>query len=136
MARHYKNPPVIEAASQSVDELLSWAETESVRLGNVERVRLYLTRFPEIIDAVSFAISVTRKHLPQAYLYLDLYEDPEIEDGHLILYARLKHYDADTMNSIRRAREEYRPLFAGKEGWLFLTTDFRQHNPLLTCPCD
>lgn len=111
---------------QSVERLLSWLKAESVQLGNVEGVRRYLTTYSELIGIIPCAILAIRKYLPQAHLYLDLYEDPEIEDEHLIVYVRLTHYDEDTMLRIQRAREEYRPLFSGKGGWLFVTTDFRQ----------
>lgn len=64
--------------------------------------------------------------LRDAQFTLEVYEDPEIDDKHLVLYVRFKNYDRDVMESIRNVRKKCREMLVGKSGWLHVTTDFQR----------
>jgi len=107
---------------ESVLELLA----ENVRLHDPNRIREYLLRFTEIIDVVPRAVDAARRHFPEAQLIMEVYEDPEIEDCYLVLYVRLKQYDDSFVERLEKAEAEFLDHLADKEGWLQLTTDFRE----------
>jgi len=98
---------------------------QGVRIRQLRNTYEYLRQFPEMMDVVERAVSLARSRLPEAQLQLEVYQDPENEDEHLVLYARFPRYDASTMERIRLVRALYRPLLSGKSGWFLLTTDFR-----------
>jgi len=112
---------------ESVLELLA----ENVRLHDSNRIREYLLRFTEIIDVVPRAVDAARRHFPEAQLIMEVYEDPEIEDCYLVLYVRLKQYDDSIVERLERAEAEFLDHLADKEGWLQLTTDFREAEDVL-----
>jgi|GEM_PF-629832 len=114
-----------ESIHANIKRLLESLVSQGVRIGQLRKTYEYLMRFPEMMDVVEQAVSLARDHLPAAQLQLEVYQDPENEDEHLVLYARFPRYDAATMESIRSVRALYRPLLSGKSGWFLLTTDFR-----------
>ena len=108
MGRIYVNPPELDLEVNS------------------EKVSDYLLRFPDMLETVNQVVRTVREHLPEAQLELVVYHDPEIEDEHLVLYARFPRYTPAVMERIRAARRAYSPYIRGKSGWILLTTDFRQ----------
>lgn len=97
-----------------------------VRIPNPEEVQDYLLRFPDMIDIVSRVVRIAREHLPESDLSLEVYHDPEVEDRYLVLYARAREYDEAFMDRIEEAEKSFINLLTHKEGWLQLTTDFRE----------
>jgi hypothetical protein len=91
-----------------------------------DRARKYLLQFTDLLDVTPKVIDVAKKYFPEAQLVMDVYQDPEINDDHLVLYVRLNHYDKSVIERLRKARAEFRNYLANKKGWIHLTTDFRK----------
>lgn len=106
--------------------LLSWLVAHRVLLQDPDRIIDYLLQFPELLEVIPIAVQATLEHLPEAQLTLSLYRDPEAEDRYLTLYARLKRYDESLVERIEKAEARFLDLLADREGWLQLTTDFRE----------
>jgi hypothetical protein len=128
-------------AKEKVDELMEHLSKDpQVRVKNPKLVRRYLYKFNDMIDVVPKAVNAAKRHFPKAQLVLDLYEDPEIEDRHLVLYVRLWSYDESVMERVREARTELKSFIdrleetekeflhhlVERRGWLQLTTDFQK----------
>jgi len=116
-------------------------QEQQVRIKNTDKVKKYLMEFGGIFDVVQKAVNSAKKHFPEAQLVLDLYEDPEMDNRHLVLYVRLKKYNELVMEKVREAREEYREDLitrinktgsefwddlVDKKGYIFMTTDFQK----------
>ena len=101
-------------------------EENDVLLRNARGVEEYLLEFPGIMDVLPRAIQAVRKHLPEAQMILDVYRDPEIEDRYLMLCVRTKHYNESFVDRLEKAESEFIGALADTEGWLQLTTDFRE----------
>jgi len=112
--------------SEEVRRILRLLEDEGVHLKHLNRVEAHLLEFPNIMDVLPKAVQAAKKHLPEAQLILDVYRDPEIQDCYLVLCVRLKNYDESFMDRLEAAEAEFIDHLADKEGWLQLTTDFRQ----------
>lgn len=69
-----------------------------------------------MLETAERAIYITQKYLLEAQLWLEVYQDSEIEDEHLVIYARFKKYDKSTLEKIELVRKEYRPFLIGKSG--------------------
>ncbi len=109
-----------------IESLLSQLQELGVGLGAQEEIREYLLKFPDLIEVIPLAINAARVHLPEAQLFLEVYKDPEIEDQYLMLYVRVQNYDESVIERIEAAESDYIDLLIGKEGWLQMSTDFRQ----------
>jgi len=121
--REIEETPSIVA---EIVSLLDRLQQLGVRLGKQGEIRDYLLQFPELIEVIPLAVRATLNHLPKAQLFLKVYRDPEIEDQYLVLYVRVQRYDESVMERIEAAEREYIDLLIGKEGWLQLSTDFRE----------
>ncbi len=132
----YRNGPLREpkmtstigtsAISQDIERLLKWLIENGVRLINPNEIRQYLLNFPDLLDVVPVAVRAAHKHLPKAQLVLQVSYDQEIEDAYLAFYVRLKQYDKSVLERIEDAESEFIDLLADTNGWLQLTTDFRE----------
>jgi len=109
-----------------IDSCLENLQKQGIKLKDPEKIRDYLLRFPDIIEIIPRVIAVVRKCLPDAWLFLEVYKDPEIDDQYLILYARFREYDETTLKRIEEAEAGYLDWFTDKEGWLQLSTDFQE----------
>jgi hypothetical protein len=114
------------AISSDIDSLLRKWHHSGIHMSAPQRIRDYLFRFPDMLETAERAIYITQKYLLGAQLWLEVYQDPEIDDEHLVIYARFKKYDKSTLEKIELVRKEYRPFLIGKSGWLILTTDFKE----------
>jgi len=93
---------------------------------NPHSIREYLLRFTELLDVIPEAVDAAKKHFPEAQLVMDVYQDPEIADCYLVLYIRLKHYDDSVIERLEKAEAQFLGQLVNKEGWIQLTTDFRE----------
>ena len=109
-----------------IETLLRGIREQGVVLGRIDQVREYLLQFPDLLDIVPVVIYSTRKHFPEGQLTLDIYRDPEIEDQYLVLYVRLAHYDETTLDRLQKAEAAFLDALSDREGWIQLTTDFRE----------
>lgn len=116
---------VTTSLTRQINDLLWRLRQQGVRLNRPEEIQEYLLLFPDTIEALEETVKCASKVLVEAQLGLEVYRDPEIQDQHLVLYARLKTYPENVMEQIRIAREKSRGYLLGKKGWLHLTTDFR-----------
>lgn len=112
--------------TREIDNCLQWLESRGVRLKNIEEIREYFLQFSDMIDATKEIVSAVMARLHGIQLTLEVYQDPEIDDKHLVLYARRKNYDEDMMRKIRDVRKQFRKYLIDKSGWLHLTTDFQK----------
>jgi len=110
---------------QRISSTLNQIQALKVYVPNPKEVQDYLMRFPDMVEVVGEVARIALERLPEAWLSLEVYHDPEVEDEHLVLYARFRQYDGTTMERIRSIRKDYRRLLVGKSGWIILTTDFR-----------
>ncbi len=89
-------------------------------------MREYLLRFPDMIHLTPFVCEmVWERFRSSAQLSVEVYQDPEIEDEHIIIYVRQANYDVDIMDTIEKIHATYKSKLTGKSGWLLVTTDFR-----------
>ena len=107
----------------SVDDLIIWLES-NVEINNRTHIKNYLSLFSDLIDLIPIAVSVAKKHFPEAHIVVDVYKDTEIEDSYIVLYIRLSHYDESFIERLAEAESEILPLLVNKSGWIQLTTDF------------
>lgn len=119
-------PSVETSIFSEIEVLLSRLRANRVRLSEPDQIIDYLLQFPNLLDVIPLAVRAARKYLPEAQLVLSLYRDPEAKDQYLTLYIRLKNYDESVVERIERAEAEFLDRLADKEGWLQLTTDFRE----------
>ncbi len=100
-----------------------------------EKVRDYLLRYFDLTSLIPLVCSMARKKFAlEAYLSLELYRDPEIEDEYLVLYVRQENYDERIMDKIEDVCDEYEVMLSGKSGWLLVTTDFSPPHESIICP--
>ncbi|MCS6773432.1 MAG: hypothetical protein RMM31_08580 [Anaerolineae bacterium] len=111
-------------ADLPVEVALDELERAGVCIEGRDRVVHYLTAFPSLIQTLFRAVSAAREHLPEAELTLEVYQDPEIDDPHLVLYARQETYDPSFMERLERAEATYIDDLKYSKGWLNLATDF------------
>lgn len=98
---------------------------QRVLLTNPEEIYDYLLRFPDLIGVIDKVVLIARTYLQDAQHSLEVYHDTESDDEHLVLYARCRAYDEQTVDRIRSVRGRYGPLLVGKSGWLIFTIDFQ-----------
>jgi len=106
-----------------IDDLIIWLES-NVKINNRTHIKNYLSLFSDLIDLIPIAVSVAKKHFPEAHIVVDVYKDPEIEDSYIVLYIRLSQYDESFIERLAEAESEILPLLVNKSGWIQLTTDF------------
>lgn len=111
--------------TREIDDTLQELLDMGIQIRNFDEVRTYLMEFPDMIGATAEVARIARDRLQDAQLTLEVYHDPEVDDDHLIMYARFQDYGADIMEKIRRVRRLCRDFPVGKKGRLLLTTDFK-----------
>jgi hypothetical protein len=98
--------------------------SNQVEVNNPKSIKLYLSRFKELIDLLPTAIGIARKHFPEARIVLDIYLDPEIKDSYIVLYIRLGQYEDSFIERLSFAEKELLPLLVNKKFWIQLSSDF------------
>jgi len=87
----------------------------------------YLIKHYDMKDVVFAACVAARESLDLRYqLSLELYQDPEEDDEHLVLFVRQNKYDKDIMKTIEAIDEKFDSDMKGKSGWFLVTTDFER----------
>lgn len=125
MTKYWKTD-VTSSLVAEIDALLAQLHQFGVILGNQGEIRDYLVQFPDLIEVIPQAVRATLSHFPAAQLFLDVYSDPEIQDQYLVLYVRVQKYDESIIQRIEEAEGEYLGFLTDKQGWLQLSTDFRE----------
>ena len=86
-----------------------------------------LLNYPDIIDLIiPICELVKEKFKHPAQVLLEVYHDPEIVDEYISIEIRQRKYDESVMKRIKEIRPDYNDKLIDKEGWIFVTTDFRQ----------
>ncbi len=112
----------------NIIKFLERAKSLGVIIPRSNMVTNYLETHTQIISALETILQMVLKNLRSADQFiLDLYQDQELDDEFLIIYARQKNYLSDFMEQIEYIREKYQNHFSNIED-IFLTTDFQ--NPL------
>ncbi len=107
----------------SIDKLIEELSNQ-VEVNNPKFIKHYLLRFRDLMKLLPLAISIAKKHFPEAKIVIDVYADPEVEDSYIILYIRHREYNDTFIERLEAAESELLPLLTNKKGWLQLTTDF------------
>jgi hypothetical protein len=118
-----ENKTFTSIKNKTIDKLIEDLSNQ-VEVNNPKSIKLYLTRFRELIDLLPTAISIARKHFPEARIVLDVYLDPEIKDSYIVLLVRVSQYDDSFIERLTVAESELLPLLVNKKGWIQLSTDF------------
>ncbi len=123
-------PRYPESETRSVylelNSLLKELQELGVKLLNQKEINEYLLSFPDLIEVTRRAVFAALRHMPDAQLVMKVYQDPEIEDRYLAIYARFEDYDESTLERIEAAESEYIELLSDRDGWIQLSTDFRE----------
>ncbi len=112
--------------TREVDCILKEFQGMGIRINKPDELHEYLFSFPEIVDVMIDIVMTAYRELPKAGFTLQVYRDPEVDDQHLVLFARFQSYDEFTMEKIKEVRKAFRERLAGKKGWILLTTDFQK----------
>lgn len=112
--------------TDEVLRVLRELESNGVSLKDKANVHEYLLLFPGLIDVLQEAVKSVRKHLGGCQLIVEVYRDPEIEDHYLKLCVRLKGYDESVLERLEAAEAEFIDRLVHVEGWLQVTTDFKE----------
>lgn len=111
--------------TREIDSCLKELQRRGMRFNKIDQIREYLLKFPDMIETTVRIAELAIIYLPEAKFTLEVYQDPEIEDIHLVLYVRFEDYEQSVMEKIREIRRKCRGHLIGKTGWLHLTTDFQ-----------
>jgi len=110
-----------------ITKVLSQVEALGILIPDSEDVRNYLLHFTDIIDLIiPICELVKEKFKYPAQVLLEVYHDPEIVDEYISIEIRQRKYDESVMKRIKEIRPDYNDKLIDKEGWIFVTTDFRQ----------
>jgi hypothetical protein len=110
--------------NKTIDKLIEDLSNQ-VDVKNPKRIKHYLLRFRDLIDLVPIAVSIARKHFPEARIVLDVYLDPEIKDSYIVLLVRVSQYDDSFIERLTVAESELLTLLVNKKGWIQFSTDFK-----------
>ncbi len=92
----------------------------------VAEVRSYLDSHADMYGVTEEICKAARREFgPEAFLTLQVYHDPEIDDEYLVLYVRLRTYGPDTMSRIRSVADAFENELCQTSGSILMTTDFR-----------
>jgi hypothetical protein len=92
---------------------------------NPQEVTFYLIEHPELARLVPRVCGATREALGnEVELSLEVYQDPEIDDRYLTLYARKEKYESDIFECLQAISEGFNDRLAEISGYFLLTTDF------------
>jgi hypothetical protein len=110
-----------------IGQVLSQVEALEILIPDSEDVRNYLLHFPDIIDLIiPICELVKEKFKHPTQILLEVYHDPEIIDEYITIEIRQQKYDESVMKRIEEIRPEYNEKLIDKEGWIFVTTDYRK----------
>jgi len=98
-----------------------------VRVPRPSAVAAYLQSDPDLVPIVSgMATALVSEFRNERHeIELTLYEDPEIDDPHLVFYVRIPEYADAFMQRLRDVSGRFDDLLANTSGWVLITTDFR-----------
>jgi len=106
--------------------LRSALAASAVEIRRVAEVRCYLDSHTDTYGVTEKVCKAARREFgPEAFLTLQVYRDPEIEDEYLALYVRLRAYGPDTLPRMRSVVDAFDNELCQTSGSILLTTDFR-----------
>ncbi len=109
-----------------VDRALVSFLQDGLRIPHYGNVRRYLSRYPELLAIIAQMHQHAKRELgKRSYFYLDVYQDPEIDDHYLTLNIRQTMYDDAIVETIDRIAAAYDDEIGHSHGWLLITTDFQ-----------
>jgi len=110
-----------------ITQVLSQVEALEILIPDSEDVRNYLIHYPDIIDLIiPICELVKEKFKHPTQILLEVYHDPEIVDEYISIEIRQRKYDESVMKRIEEIGTEYENELIGKNGWILVTTDYRQ----------
>lgn len=116
-----------EAGSQAHEtHMLARLEARHVAVPNPVEVQACLDTCPDIAELLPLICEQARKEFgAEVELSLELYRDPETQDGYLTLYIRQPQYEADIIERIDWVMDKFADQLDQTSGYVLLTTDFR-----------
>jgi hypothetical protein len=106
--------------------LRSSLASSAVEVRHVAEVRAYLDQHSDMYGVAEEICKATRQQFgPEAFITLQVYRDPEIDDEYLRLRVRLRSYGPDMTQRIRSVSAPYESDLCDKSGSIIVTTDFR-----------
>jgi hypothetical protein len=110
-----------------IEQVLYQVKLLEILIPDMDDVKNYLLNYPDIIDLIiPICELVKEKFKYPAQVLLEVYHDPEIVDEYISIEIRQRKYDESVMKRIKEIRPDYNDKLIDKEGWIFVTTDFRQ----------
>ena len=110
-----------------IEQVLYQVKLLEILIPDMDDVKNYLLNYPDIIDLIiPICELVKEKFKHPAQVLLEVYHDPEIVDEYISIEIRQRKYDESVMKRIKEIRPDYNDKLIDKEGWIFVTTDFRQ----------
>jgi hypothetical protein len=110
-----------------IEQVLSQVRQLEILIPDMDDVTNYLIHFPDIIGLIiPICILVNEKFKPPTQVSLEVYHDPEIVDEYIFIEIRQKNYDRSVMKRIEEIGSEYEKSLIDKEGWIVVSTDYRQ----------
>jgi hypothetical protein len=98
----------------------------AVEIRRATEVRSYLENHPDMYGMTEKVCKAARQEFgPEAFLTLQVYRDPEIEDEYLALFVRLRTYGADILPRIRSVTDAFDTELCQTPGSILITSDFR-----------
>jgi hypothetical protein len=96
-----------------------------ISLPDADLVKTYLARYPDTADAAVEVCDLARGLFPSGTrLRLVVYQDPEIDDEYLALYARPPQFDSSSYPLFRTAQQRRVPIMQRASGRLMILPDF------------
>ncbi|MHC9544960.1 MAG: hypothetical protein AB9903_36055 [Vulcanimicrobiota bacterium] len=109
-----------------IQKILEIIEKMGLRIDMINDVTSYLLLFPDIMDVLPIICNrVMSKIGANDRVYLQLYNDPEIEDKYLTILIRTRDYKEEFMTIIDALSDDCLKLIENKNGWLIITIDFQ-----------
>ena len=113
------------STQRQIEDTFDIIRKSGVLLKDQYDLRKYLNQFPEISGVLSESCQLTRELFERTtQLSLEMYEDPESDDRHPVLYVRQKDYEKNILEKIDGISEQLDPMLKVTEGWFLITTDF------------
>ena len=106
--------------------LRSSLASSAIEIRHAAEVRAYLDQHPDMYGVMEEICKGARQEFgPEAFITLQVYRDPEIDDEYLLLRVRLRSYGPDMTQRIRSVSAPYESDLYDKSGSVIVTTDFR-----------
>ncbi len=111
----------------AVEGVLGYLGSLNITTNRTSDIKDYLYSHPDMVNFVKRISETTRDYFgDSAYLTLELYKDPEIDDKYLTLLINDRNAPGLILDKIYKIIEGYEKDFSELSGWLMLGPDYRK----------